>query len=131
MSDAPQDSAHLYLAKVTEQNKRAQEAREKEWAQNAKEQRTASVKPQNGEGSRFLPDINPAARVLPSVPGQRPWGGLQPFEPNGDVLTRLLDLENNTCGVLYSLNNASISATCNTDNTITITLNLPSLPAVC
>lgn len=80
---------------------------------------------------RFLPDYNPATSMLFSMPGQTRWGGMQPFDPNGDILTRILDLENNSCGVLYSLNNASISAVCNTDSTITITLNLPSLPAVC
>ena len=83
------------------------------------------------EQQRYLPDVNPATKALVSMPGQTKWGGPQPFDPNGDILTRILDLENNSCGVLYSLNNTSISATCNTDNTITITLNLPSLPAVC
>ena len=79
----------------------------------------------------YSDDINPADKQFPMVPYQRNDGEPRPMDPNGDILTRILALENNSCGVLYSLNNASISATCNTDNTITITLNLPSLPAVC
>lgn len=83
------------------------------------------------EQKRYLPDTNPATKSLHSMPGQTKWGQNPPFDPNGDILTRILALENNSCGVLYSLNNASISAVCNTDNTITITLNLPTLPPVC
>ena len=122
------------MAKVTSQNLR--EKNEREQAKQTHEIKEKLVAKQNeNKGSlpnhgRFLADVNPAEKIHIGVPWQVA-SPLTPFDPNGDVLTRLLDLENNACGILYSLNNASISATCNTDNTITITLNLPSLPAVC
>ena len=128
------DSAHKYLARVTAQNLREKNEREEAKAKADQKQKLLDKQNEN-KGSlsyhgRFLADVNPADKPHISVPWQVAVPPT-PFDPNGDILTRVLDLENNACGILYSLNNASISATCNTDNTITITLNLPSLPAVC
>ena len=129
------DSAHSYLAKVTLQNKQQKEAAASAKAKADSQQKLLDKQNEN-KGSlsshgRFLPNVNPADRAHVGVPPQSaPDDRLVPYQ-DGSILTRILDLENNACGILYSLNNASISATCNTDNTITITLTLPSLPAVC
>ena len=82
------------------------------------------------EQQRYLPDVNPATKALVSMPGQTKWGANPPFDPNGDILTRILALENNCCGILYSLNNATVTATCSGTTTV-ITMTFPSLPAVC
>jgi hypothetical protein len=133
MSDDLQDSAHKYLARVTAHNKQEADARAQ--AKASAERRQAMLDKWNeNKGSlsghaRFLADVNPGSKPHVGVP----WQGIDhvaPFEPNGDVLTRLLDLENNCCGILYALNNATVTATCSGTTTV-ITMTFPSLPAVC
>ncbi len=81
----------------------------------------------------IVPDVNPAERALQRM--QVAALHIAPAAPalkaptrETDLDTRLSYLEDTVFGVIASLNGATITAVCNGDGTITVTLILPNLP---
>lgn len=81
----------------------------------------------------IVPDADPVARALTQM-----RAAAQHTSPDAPALTapnkeaehtrRITQLEDLITGIISSLNAATITAVCNGDGTITITLTLPSLP---
>lgn len=89
---------------------------------------------QNAEANRLvIPDVDPVYQAIATMRRKAAINsvdlrGLPPPNREHEFDGRITNLEELMTGTLAALNSASITAVCNGDGTITITLTLPSLP---